>query len=130
MNFRARDLRNILAVPAGGPVNRCVEMGAGVFAGVDVVPVPARSPVVVVTDLLKPERDRVGERFGKLEKRGARMQRGGQVDNVDPPRAERTEQILQNRHQNPIRTKLKRSTWHFTTSSPPRRVSGAAKRPV
>ena len=46
-----RDLRHVLAVLAGDPVHRGVEVGAGVLAGADVVPVPGRAAVVVAADL-------------------------------------------------------------------------------
>ena len=77
------------AVLAGHPVRRRVDVGAGVLAGVDVVPLPHRSVVVEVADRLQTEGDRVRERRRELQHRGRRRQRRGQVEDLDPPRGER-----------------------------------------
>ena len=78
-----RRLGDVEPVAAGDPVHRGVEVGAGVLAGVDVVPVPGRALLVVARQLRELEAVGVRERRGQLQDRGGRLQRGGQVDDVD-----------------------------------------------
>jgi hypothetical protein len=87
-----RDLRDVLAVLAGHPVDRRVEVGAGVLAGGDVVPVPGRAALVIAAELGQRERRRVGERLGQPQDGGGRVQRRGQVDDLDAAGAQRVEQ--------------------------------------
>jgi hypothetical protein len=54
-----------------------------VLAGADVVPVPGRAAVVVAADLLELERLRLAPLRRELEDGGARVQRGGEVNDLD-----------------------------------------------
>ena len=51
----------LIEIFAGDPVNRRVEVRAGVFAAGKVVPVPRRATIVVFGDLLETERPRLSE---------------------------------------------------------------------
>src|SRR3989442_795441 len=78
-----RDLRDIVLVLTGDPVDRSVEVGAGMFAAFEPVPVPGRAFLVVAADLVRLPVRGVGEGRGKLDHRRPLRQRLGQVDDVD-----------------------------------------------
>src|SRR4029453_8135852 len=59
-----RDLADVVLVLAGDPVDGGVEVGAGVLAPLEGVPVPGRPALVIVGQLPEPEPGRVGERLG------------------------------------------------------------------
>jgi hypothetical protein len=92
------DLGDVLAVPAGDPVDRCVEVGSGVLAGDDVVPVPRRTAVVIAADLAQREVHGVGERLGQLQDRRGLGQRSGEVDHLDRAVRERGGQLSEQGH--------------------------------
>jgi len=79
-----RDLGHVFLVLAGHPVVRRVQVSAGALAGADVVPVPGRAAVVVAADLLELEGLRLAPLRRELEDRGVRVQRGGEVNDLDP----------------------------------------------
>jgi hypothetical protein len=93
-----RDLCDGGGVPAGDPVDRGVEVRAGVLAGRDVVPVPGRPALVVPADLGQRERPRLPELVGQREDRRLRGQRRGEVDDLDGAAAERRDEVLQDGH--------------------------------
>nr|WP_245719034.1 hypothetical protein [Micromonospora rhizosphaerae] len=68
---------------AGDPVDRRVEVGPGVLAGAEVVPVPGRPAVVVRADLVELEPRGLAEVVGQLNCRCIGAQRHGEVDDLD-----------------------------------------------
>src|SRR6266508_5891146 len=93
-----RHLRDVVGVLARDPVDRGVEVGAGVLPGGDVVPVPRRPALVVVADLLEAEGDGVGERLGEEQNRRLLGQWRGQVEDLDRPAADPGDKAAQHRH--------------------------------
>src|SRR4051794_23012319 len=80
---RRGDGADVLPLAPGDPVNRRVEVGAGVLAGSEVVPIPGRTGVVVARDQLELETRRLTELLGQLEDGGVVRQGSGQVDDFD-----------------------------------------------
>src|SRR5438874_9951152 len=78
-----RNLRDIVLILTGDPVDGGVEVGAGMFAAFEPVPVPGRAFVVVAAHLVRLPVRRVGEGRWKLDHRRALRQRLGQVDDVN-----------------------------------------------
>src|SRR5690606_34626237 len=68
---------------ARDPVNRGVEVGAGVLTGVEVVPVADRSAFVVPTDLLEVEARGLTVLGRELQDRRVLRQRSGEIDDLD-----------------------------------------------
>ena len=95
---RHRHLGHVLAVLAGNPVHRGVEVRAGVLAGRDVVPVPGGAALVIVADLGQPEPGRVTERRWQLDDRRTRRQRRGEVDHLHRTVTDRVGQGVQHGH--------------------------------
>ena len=65
------------------PMNRRIEMRAGVFAASDIVPVPCGTAGVVMRDLLQRKRPRGRELGRELDRRRRRFQRHGQVHDAN-----------------------------------------------
>ena len=89
-----RYLGDILAVAAADPVHWRVEMGTGVLAGADVVPVPGRPALVVPADLVQRERHGVREGLGQLDHRSGGLQPGGQIDDLDRCGPDRSNELV------------------------------------
>jgi hypothetical protein len=68
---------------AGDPVHRRVEVGAGVLAQADGVPVPGGAFVVVVGDFLHGDAGRGGEDRRQTDDRRLWPERLGEVDDLD-----------------------------------------------
>ena len=64
-------------------MDRRVEVGAGVLAGAEVVPVPGRPGVVVARDQLEFEARRLAELLGQFQQRSVGRERRRQVDDLD-----------------------------------------------
>src|SRR3989442_11137131 len=77
------NLRDIVFVLTGDPVDGGVEVSAGVLAAFEPVPVPGRAFLVVATDLVRLPVWSVREGRWKLDHRRPLRQRLGQVDDVD-----------------------------------------------
>ena len=84
-----RDARHVLAVAAGDPVDRRVEVRADVLADLQHVPRPGRPGVVVAAERPPAEPGRVGERLREEQHRRALAQRLGEVDDAHVARGER-----------------------------------------
>src|ERR1700742_1482115 len=91
--LRRRDRGDVDAVFAGDPMDRRVEVGAGVLAELEDAPGPGGAKVVVVAELLAREVRRVRERVRQDEDRGALAQRLGEVDDLDLTGSEGGDQI-------------------------------------
>ena len=83
----------VRVVLAGHPVDRRIEVRAGVLAAGDVVPVPGRAARVVARDLL--ERERLGGRELRRQLDGGsrRLQRHGQIDDADAAADDAADQL-------------------------------------
>src|SRR5207302_9167232 len=80
-----RNLRDIVLVLTGVTVDGGVEVGAGMFAAFEPVPVPGRAFLVVAADLLRLPAPRVREGRCNLYYRRALRQRWCQFDAVTGP---------------------------------------------
>src|SRR5918995_1491417 len=87
-------LADVVLVLAGDPVDGGVEVGAGVLAALQGVPVPGRPALVVVGQLPQPEPGRVGERLGQAQDPALLRQRLGQVEHLDLPGGQGGDQVL------------------------------------
>ena len=95
---RRLDLMHRLAVFAGDPVNRGVEVGAGMFAQRDVAPGPGGPRRVEGADGLHLKGRGVGKRRGQLQHRGLLAQRRGQVNDAQAASGQLGHNILQGGH--------------------------------
>src|SRR5258708_1111501 len=91
-------LRNVVAVPPGRPVNRRVEVGAGVLSCGDVGPVPGRAASGGGVGVLQGERDRVSEGGGQVDDRRVRAQRRGEIDYLDVAKTQPGDQGIEYGH--------------------------------
>ena len=82
---RDRVGRVVRQVPAGDPMDRRVEMRAGVLAAGKVVPVPGGTARVVARDLLDAERRACAEFRRQHDGRKLRRERLGEIDHADAP---------------------------------------------
>jgi hypothetical protein len=73
----------VFVMLAGDRVYRGIEMRAGVFAHLQVVPVPGRATIVVMRDPGNAEWLRRRQRRWQLNDRRRRPQRLGQIDDAD-----------------------------------------------
>ena len=92
-----RVVRQILA---RDPVDRRVEVRAGVLAAREVVPVPARAARVVGRDLLDPERPTLAHLGRQRDLRKVGRERLRQVDDADAPAGERRGELGEERRSN------------------------------
>src|SRR5262249_3872990 len=93
-----RNLGDVKTVPAGDPVHGRVKVGADVFAGREVVPVPGWTAVVEVADLLQREALGVSERRRQVQDRGVVRKGGREVDNIHATVGEGRGQIAEDAH--------------------------------
>ena len=84
-------------IAAGDPVDRRVEVRAGVLAAREVVPVPARPARVVVRHLLDPERPALAHLGRQRDLRKLGRERLREVDDADAPARERRRQLGEQR---------------------------------
>ena len=97
---RGVQLRDVLALAPGDPVDRGVDVRADVLAGVDVVVLPERARLVVGGDLVEMEVDQVGERLGQHQRRGVCRQRSRQVVDLDGTSGQRCKDFSYRTHGN------------------------------
>jgi len=76
-------------IAAGDPMRRRVEMGAGVLAHRNVVPVPGRAAMVVARDFLDPERLRLAEFGRQHDGRKIRVEGLREIDDPQSPLGDR-----------------------------------------
>src|SRR5215468_4302299 len=67
------------------PVDRRIEMSTGVLTGLESVPVPGRTTLIVVRQFPDLERRSVGELRRKRQQRGLRTQWLGEIHHAQPP---------------------------------------------
>src|SRR6185436_13944334 len=85
-------------VLAGNPVDRSVEVGAGVLAEMEGVPVPARAFVVVPGNHLDRHPGRGGELRRQTDHRSVRTEGLGQIDDPDTSGVELGHELLEDAH--------------------------------
>src|SRR5262249_16788692 len=113
---------HVVAVAPGDPVVGGVEVGAGVLAAAEVVPVPRGPAVVVPADLLELEARRLAELRGQLDDRRLGAESGGPVDDADRSAGQGVGQGLQHRrgvgwHGSTVRRTPRGPRWHSLTVS-------------
>ena len=89
MRGRQRVGRIARQIAAGDPVDRCIEMSAGVLAEAHVVPVPGRTALVVARSLLDPERSALTELGRQHDRREVGGEGLREVDDAHGAGAER-----------------------------------------
>src|SRR5581483_3637131 len=68
-----------LIIFARHPMYRRIEMGSGVLAASEIVPIPTWSALVVAGNLFQSKRPRFAKLLGQLNNRGARLERLTQI---------------------------------------------------
>ena len=119
-------------VAARDPVDRRIEVRAGVLAAGEVVPVPARPALVVARDLLDTEGQALAHLGRQDDLREVRRQRLGQVDHPDAAGGQIGDQVCQCRvahfvHRPELKQKARaRAPWDCRASAP---ATPARRRP-
>src|SRR5215831_7589070 len=89
------------------PVDGRIEMSTGVLTGLESVPVPGRTTLIVVRQLPDLERRSVGKLRRKRQQRGLRTQRLGKIHHTQTPGSKFFKQLRQNlRHSYSLLTDL------------------------
>src|SRR5262249_39085571 len=89
------------------PVDGRIEMSTGVLTGLESVPVPGRTTLIVVRQLPDLERRRVGKLRRKRQQRGLRTQEMGKVHHTKTPGSKFLNQLRKNlRHSYYLLTNL------------------------
>src|SRR5579875_2479313 len=89
------------AVASSDPVDRGVEVRAGVLARGDVVPVPGGPALVVAADLMQLECLCISERLRQPDHRCRRLQPGGKVNDLDSAGSYGRDELVQHGHDGP-----------------------------